>query len=333
VNGPVLVTGGSGFVGGELVRRLAADGVEVRGLARSPEAERRVAARGATAVAGDVLDEATVERAAAGCDVVFHVAGVNATCVRDPFPMIRANVAGAERVVRAAARAGARRVVLTSSAATIGERARELGTEASVHRGSFHSAYERSKWLGERRAKLAAQEAGVELVIVNPSSVQGPGRSNGTARLLITAMDGRVPAIVRTWVSIVDVGDCAAGHVLAAERGEDGERYLLNGASLPVGGLLHEIQRVTGRHRRVLVLPPAALRAAGVAGDLAGRLFRRGVPFCSEAARTLAQGHRYDGSRATRELGLAYTPLEETLRRTLAWYVDRGLVRPPRAAP
>jgi dihydroflavonol-4-reductase len=146
-------------------------------------------------------------------------------------------------------------------------------------------------------------------------------------------MNGRVPAVVRTWVSIVDVADCAEGHVLAAERGEDGERYLLNGASVPVGDLLRAIQRVTGRRRRPVVLPVPVLVAAGAAGDLAGRLLRRDLPLCSEVARTLAHGHRYDGSRAQRELGLTYSPLDETLRRTLAWYVERGLVRAPIAGP
>jgi dihydroflavonol-4-reductase len=332
VSGPVLVTGGSGFVGGAIVRRAVAGGEQVRALARSAAAERTVATYGATAVLGDMMDEGSLVRAADGCATVFHAAGINATCRRDPIPMYRANVVGTERMVRAAAHAGARRVVLTSSAATIGEARGTVGREDSPHRGSFLSHYERSKWLAERRAFEVAAETGIELVAVNPSSVQGPGRTTGTARLLIAAMNGRAPAVVDTTVSLVDVDDCAEGHLLAAERGEVGRRYLVNGVSLPMPEMLRAIEALTGRSGRALPIPATLAAVAGAIGDLAATLLRRDLALCSEVARTLRHGHRYDGSVAARELGLRYTPLEETLRRTFAWYLERGLVRPPRRA-
>jgi dihydroflavonol-4-reductase len=260
--------------------------------------------------------------------VVFHAAGVNAMCSRDPDRIYRTNVLGTERVVRAAAASGARTVVLTSSAATIGERRGVIGREDVAHRGSFLSVYERSKWLAEGRGMKAAAEAGIRIVAVNPASVQGPGRTSGTARLLIAAMNERAPFVVDTAVSLVDVDDCARGHLLAAERGEDGQRYLLSGASLGTLELLAMIRRLTGRStRRVLRIPSAFVPVAGAIGDLASSLLRREIPWCSELARTLLHGHRYDGSRASRELGLRYTPIDETLARTFAWYVEHGLVR------
>jgi dihydroflavonol-4-reductase len=332
VNGPVLVTGGSGFVGGAVVRRLVADGTQVRALARSAAAERSVASLGATPLLGDVDDEDSLARAAEGCDVVFHAAGVNALCRRDPIPVYRTNVLGTERMVRAAARAGSRRIVLTSSAATIGEPRGTIGREDSPHRGSFLSHYERSKWLAERRGFAAAADAGIEIVAVNPASVQGPGRTTGTARLLIAAMNRSPPAVVNTTVSLVDIVDCALGHVLAAEGGEDGQRYLLCGASLGMPELLGMIRRLAGgTSGGSLRIPPAIVPIAGGIADLATSVLRRDLPVCSELARTLRHGHRYDGSRARRELGLEYTPIAETLRRTFAWYVGQGLVRrPPR---
>jgi dihydroflavonol-4-reductase len=330
VNGPVLVTGGSGFVGGAVVRRLVADGTEVRALARSDDAERSVASLGATPVPGDVDDEVSLARAAEGCDVVFHAAGVNALCRRDPIPIYRTNVLGTERMVRAAARAGSRRIVLTSSAATIGEPRGAIGREDSPHRGSFLSHYERSKWLAERRGFAAATDVGVEMVAVNPASVQGPGRTTGTARLLIAAMNRPPPVVVDATVSLVDVDDCAWGHVLAAERGEDGQRYLLCGVSLRMPELLGMIRRLAGGSSgRALRIPPAIVPFAGGIGDLAASVLRRNLSLCSELARTLRHGHRYDGSRACRKLGLEYTPIAETLRRTFAWYVEQGLVRRP----
>jgi dihydroflavonol-4-reductase len=333
VTGPVLVTGGSGLVGGAIVRRLVAGGTEVRALARSSAAERRVAELGATPLRGEVEDEESLARAAEGCDLVFHAAGVNAMCRRDPIPIYRTNVLGTERMVRAAARAGARRVVLTSSAATIGEPRGATGREDAPHRGSFLSHYERSKWLAERRGFAAATDAGIEIVAVNPASVQGPGRTAGTAWLLIAAMNRRVPVVVNTPVSLVDVDDCASGHVLAAERGKDGQRYLLCGASLGMPQVLEMIRRIAGGSSpRPLRIPPAIVPIAGAIGDLAGSLLRHDLPVCSELARTLRHGHRYDGSRASRELGLQYTALAETLRRTFEWYVEQGLVRRPPGA-
>jgi dihydroflavonol-4-reductase len=332
VNGPVLVTGGSGFVGGGLVRRLVADGTEVRALARSAAAERSVASLGATPLPGDIEDEASLARAADGCDVVFHAAGVNAMCRRDPIPIYRTNVLGTERMVRAAARAGSRRIVLTSSAATIGEPRGAIGHEDSPHRGSFLSHYERSKWLAEQRGLTAAAAVGIEALAVNPASVQGPGRTTGTARLLIATMNRPPPVVVNTTVSLVDVDDCAWGHVLAAERGEVGQRYLLCGASLGVPELLGLIRRLAGGSMGGgLPIPPAIVPIAGGMGDLAASILRRDLPLCSELARTLRHGHRYDGSRACRELGLEYTPIAETLRRTFEWYVEQGLVRRPRS--
>jgi dihydroflavonol-4-reductase len=330
VNGPVLVTGGSGFVGAAVVRRLIDEGTQVRALARSAAAERSVASLGATPLRGDVDDEDSLALAAEGCDVVYHAAGVNALCRRDPIPIYRTNVLGTERMVRAAARAGSRRIVVTSSAATIGEPRGALGREDSPHRGSFLSHYERSKWLAEHRGFAAAADAGIEIVAVNPASVQGPGRTTGTARLLIAAMNRPPPVVVNATVSLVDVADCARGHVLAAERGENGQRYLLCGTSMGMPELLRMICRLAdGSSARSVRVPPSIVSIAGGIGDLAASVLRRDLPVCSELARTLRHGHRYDGSRACRELGLEYTPIAETLRRTFAWYVGEGLVRRP----
>jgi len=327
VTDPVLVTGGSGFIGGAILRRLVQDGVEVRALARSDAAETAVRALGAKAVRGDVLDPGALHRCMDGCAAVFHVAGVNAMCRRDPTPMFRANVLGAELVVRAAAAAGVRRVILTSSAATIGEAPGEIGREDSSHRGSFLSRYERSKHMAERRASEAATEVGLELVVTNPASTHGPGRTDGSARLLVAAAQGRLPVAVATVLSLVDIGDCAAGHVLAAERGRPGERYLLCGASLPSFELVDMVASLTGV-RRPRRLPRAAVALAGTLGDAAGRVLNRDPIFCSELAKTILNGHRFDGSKAERELGLRYTPIEVTLRRTFEWYREQGLLGP-----
>jgi dihydroflavonol-4-reductase len=303
---------------------LVTDGLEVRALARTDEAVGRVEALGAKAVRGDVLDPASLASGARGCAVAFHAAGVNAACAPDPTEMLHVNVGGSANVVRACAETGVGRLVVTSSAAALGEPRGTIGRETSPHRGWFLSNYERSKFLAERAAFDEARGTDLDVVAVNPSSVQGPGRTTGTARLLALAF-GRVVPIVRATVSIVDVDDCVEGHVLAAERGRPGERYVLCGATLTTRELVDALERATGEPRRVLVLPRALVSITGALGRIGSRVMRRETAWCPELARVLLHGHAYDGSRAERELGLRYAPIEDTLRRTLAWQLERRL--------
>jgi dihydroflavonol-4-reductase len=328
----VFVTGGSGFVGGALVARLVERGDEVLGLARSDEAERALIARGARVVRGDVLDEDAMAAGMAGCALLYHVAGVNTMCPADPAALFHANVRGAETAVRAAGRAGVPRVVLTSSAASLGEAAGTVGREDSPHRGSYLSVYERSKHEGEVAAFAAARRAGVELVSINPSSVQGPGRAGGTGRIMIAYLNGRLRAFVDTSISIVDIADCVEGHLLGAERGRAGERYVLNGATLSSSEALEIVSELSGTRHEVRLLPPPIARAAGAVVEGAFRVRRKTPPVCREMVRTLLHGHRYDGSRAARELGLRYTPVAETFRRTIEWAASEGLVARPAPA-
>jgi dihydroflavonol-4-reductase len=323
----VFVTGGSGVLGRALVERLIGRGDEVVALARSPAAEDVLASLGARVVPGHILDEEAMSAGMEGCALAFNVAGVNTLCVEDVTAMTQANVDGPAAAVRAAARAGVRRLVHTSSAATIGEPRGVIGSESTPHRGWFLSAYERSKTEGERAVFRAGREAGVEVVCVNPSSVQGPGRTGGTGRFLLAFLDGRLKVFVPTNVSLVDIADCTEGHLLAAERGVSGERYLLNGMTLTITEALALAAEVAGVDSKPRLLPRPVATAAAYAVEHAFRLARRRPPVCREMVRTLLHGHRYDGSRATRELGLQYTSPRETLRRTVEWARSAGLLR------
>ena len=322
----VFVTGGTGVIGSALVARLLERGDEVVGLARSDAAASALGARGATVVRGEGYDEDALAQGMEGCAVVYNVAGVNSLCVQDPRPMQRLNVDGAAAAVRAAARAGVARLVHTSSAATIGEPPGTVGTERTPHRGWYLSTYERTKTEGERAAVAAARVVGQDLVLVNPSSVQGPGRAGGTARFLLAFLDGRLKVFVPTTISLVDIDDCITGHLLAGDRGVAGERYLLNGMTLPIDRALALAAEVAGVQRRPRLVPR---RVATIAAGIVERGFGlagRKPPVCREMVRTLLHGHRYDGSRAERELGLRYTEPRETIRKTVEWARAEGLI-------
>lgn len=323
----VFVTGGTGVIGTALVTALLARGDEVVGLARSDAAARALSDRGVEPVRGETWDLAPMTAGMRGCALAFHLAGVNALCVADPRPMERANVDGAVAAVRAAHAAGVRRLVHTSSAATIGEPAGTIGTEWTRPRGSFLSTYERTKTEGEEAALAAARELRQDVVCVNPASVQGPGRIGGTGRFLLLFLDGRLTVFVDTNMSLVDIDDCVAGHLLAAAHGASGERYILSGIRLTMTEALSLAAQVAGVEARPRLAPRAVATIGGACVETAFRLRGKHPPVCREMVRTLLHGHRYDGSRAERELGLTYTPAVETLRKTFEWARAAGLLR------
>jgi dihydroflavonol-4-reductase len=325
----IFLTGGSGLIGGALAGRLTERGDTVVALARSDASARMLAGRGVEVVRGDVLDEDALAEGMRDCELAFHLAGINTLCPEHPFELFHVNVRGPEAVVRAAARAGLRRIVHTSSASTLGEAEGTVGREDSPHRGWFLSAYEQSKFEGEHAALEAAQRAGVELVSVNPSSVQGPGRTGGTGKILIALLNGRLRVFVDTRISLVDIDDCVEGHLLAAERGRPGERYVLNGVTLSSQEALALVSELAAASSPVRMLPARVASAAAAIVEFGFRAGRRSPPVCREMVRTMLHGHHYDGSRAERELGLVYTPVRETLRRTAEWAVAHGIVRRP----
>lgn len=309
----VAVTGGTGVVGVPLVELLLAEGHEVSVLVRSGSS----APDGARTVLGDLLDPMSLDRLTAGAEVVFGVAGMNELCTSRPGDMWQVNVIGTRNLLESARRSDVRRVVHTSSAVTIGEARGEVGTEGTIPTGRHLSHYARTKTEAER---LALAFEGVEVVSVNPSSVQGPGRATGTGQILLAAAQRRLRYAVDTVFSLVDIFDCARGHLLAAERGEPGRRYLLSGAALTTREALGILEGIVGPLPSTRFLPDWILGLAGAVGSLVPVPF----PVCPESVRVARHGHRFDGSLAARELGLAYTPIAETFARTVDWFRHTG---------
>ena len=326
--GRTVVTGATGLLGSAIVEQLVAAGRQVGALVRSDAAAARVVALGAEPVRGDLGDPASLQAAFAGCEAVYHAAGVNAFCLPDPRPLFAVNVAGSRAVALAAAGAGVSRLIYTSSAVTVEGKADPTGS-ARARRRALPSEYARSKAAAEQAVRRVAEQTGLSVVYVNPASVQGPGRTGGTARLLIGYLNGRLRAAVDGPLNVVDIADCTRGHILAEEKGTAGERYLLCGASTTFREGLELLARITGIEDAPRFLP--AWLAYGLAAGIeaAGRIRNRRAPFCREMVRTLTEGNPYDGSTAARDLGLVYTPIEVTMRRTISWYLAEGLIKRP----
>lgn len=321
-----FLTGGTGFIGNALLKRLLASGWEVVALVRRQEDAARLRAQGANPVVGDLLDQEALARAMQGGDVVYHVAGLNRFCLRDPSSLYQINIEGTRNVLHAAFQQRVAKVIYTSSAATIGEPRGVIAHEETPHRGSFLSHYERSKYQAEQVA-LSFARLGLPVVVVNPSSVQGPGRLHGTARLILDYLNGKLPVVFGTHVSFVYIGDCVEALIRAEDRGRAGERYLVSGATLTVWEALALAAECTGLHETPRRLPAPLALALGIGAEAFARLLGRSPRLCLEQVRTMLHGHRYESTKAVRELGLSFTPAKEALSRTIQWYVEAGHVK------
>jgi dihydroflavonol-4-reductase len=322
----VLVTGGTGFVGGLLLTRLVAEGRQVRALIRRPADREQLPDPRVELALGDLRDEDSLARAADGCAVVYHLAGMNQLCLPDPAPLYLVNVEGTRRMLQAARRAGVRRVVHTSSAATLGGDGTRVVDESAGPPEEFTSHYARSKFEAE---ELALAFDGVEVVAVNPSSVQGPGRTTGTAKVFIGYLNGRLPFDLPARFGLCYTEDCVNGHLLAEAKGRPGQRYVVNTATVTNTEAIDLIAVIAGLADRPRTLPLPLAMAAAAGAEALARLSGRPPRLCREFVRTAGHPHLYDGSRAERELGLRYTNLRAAMEATVHWYVQQGLVNRP----
>jgi dihydroflavonol-4-reductase len=332
-----LVTGGTGFVGANLVRELLASGATVRVLAR-PAGDRRALQGCAVEIAeGDLLDVASVERAVAGARHVYHVAADYRLWARDPRALFRANVDGTRHVLRAAAEAGAVRIVYTSTVGALGiPKDGAAGDEATpVSLGDMIGPYKASKFLAERVAdEMAAR--GAPVVIVNPSAPIGPWdvKPTPTGQMIVDFLAGRMFASVDTGLNLVHVRDVARGHVQAAERGRPGQKYILGHENVPLLDLLRRLAALTGLPGPRLRIPYAVawMAAAGMEG--VARLTGRPPRVALTAVRMARKRMYFSPTKAVAELGLPQTPVDEALRDAVDWFRARGYAarRPGRGA-
>lgn len=321
---PTLVTGATGFVGWHVARALLERGCRVRVLARDPARLREL--EGAEPAAGDLLDPASLERAVAGCGVVYHVAADYRLWTRDPQPMYRSNVDGTRAMLAAARAAGVERFVYTSTVGCIGIPERGLGDESMLARmEDMQGPYKRSKLLAERVA-LEFAASGFPVVIVNPTAPVGDHdfKPTPTGKIVVDFMRGRMPAYLDTGLNVADVRDVAWGHLAACERGRVGERYILGGENLTLREIFEALAAAAGRKPPAVRIPYAVAYAAGVVttawASLSGREPR--VPL--DAVRMARKKMWVTHEKAARELGYAPHPAAAALRRALEWFDAHG---------
>jgi len=326
-----LVTGGTGFVGTHVVRALLARGSSVRCLVRRGSNRENLAGLPVEIVEGDLTDPATLVPALARVETLYHCAADYRLWAKDPEPLYAANVGGTENVLRTAAAAGVRRVVYTSSVGALGlAPGREPADEKTpVFREEIVGNYKKSKFDAERIAQAWAGR-GLPVVIVNPSTPVGEldRRPTPTGQMIVDFLNRKIPAYVETGLNLVDVRDVARGHLLAAEKGRVGEKYILGNRNMTLLEILTTLARRTGLPPPSVRLPHAIpLAAAAVSTWIAGWTGR--PPRVSlESVRMARHFMFFDSSKAVRELDMPQSPVEEALDRAVAWFRQEGYVRP-----
>jgi dihydroflavonol-4-reductase len=326
----VFVTGATGFVGSHVARALADQGADLRLLVRGSSDLRNIEDLNAERVIGELRDAASIQTAMSGCEVVFHVAADYRLWVRDPDEMYRANVDGTRAILEAAGKNRVRRVVYTSSVATMGftGNGHPADENSPVALANMIGPYKRSKFMAERVAMDAARN-GMDVVVVNPTTPVGERdiKPTPTGRIVVDFLKKKFPAYVDTGLNLVDVTECARGHVAALEKGRSGERYILGGENLTLKQILDKLAALTGLPSPKVKVPYVMALATGVVDEIVtGRMLGREPRATIDAVRMGRKKMFVTSAKAERELGWRSLPVDDALRRAVTWFQQNGYV-------
>src|SRR5437899_7374253 len=323
-----FVTGATGFVGSHVARALAEQGAELRLLVRATSDPRNIQDLRAERVIGDLRDPDSLDPAMAGCDVVFHVAADYRLWVRDQEQMYRSNVNGTRAVLEAARKNRVRRVVYTSSVATMGftSNGRPADESSPVSLDHMIGHYKRSKFMAEQLA-MEAGRSGMDVVVVNPTTPVGEQdiKPTPTGRIIVDFLKKKFPAYVDTGLNLVDVKECARGHIAALEKGNRGDRYILGGENLTLKQILDKLAAMMGLPSPTIRVPYVLALATGVVDEMVtGRIRRREPRATIDAVRMGRKKMFVSSAKAERELGWKHAPVDDALRRAADWFRANG---------
>jgi len=324
-----LVTGASGFVGAAVVRKLIERGERgVRVLVRPTSDRRNLEGLAVEPVEGDLRDRASLAQALKGATALYHVAADYRLWTRNPDELYASNVEGSKAIIGAAAEAGVKRTVYTSSVAVLGINTdgTPSNEDTPVTVDDMIGHYKRSKYLAEEAVRALVAEHDLDIVIVNPSTPIGPRdvKPTPTGRIVLDAARGKLPAFVDTGLNVVHVDDVAEGHLLAYDKGVKGERYILGGHDMSLQAILTEVARLAGRKPPRVKLPHGAVMPVAAVSELWARAFG-GEPLATRDGIKMARKKMYFSSdKAKTALGYAPRPAEEALKDAVAWFREAG---------
>ncbi|HKW18968.1 MAG TPA: hopanoid-associated sugar epimerase [Terriglobales bacterium] len=323
-----FVTGATGFLGSHVARALAEQGADLRLLVRANSRTKNIDDLKADRAIGDLRDPASLEKGIAGCKVVFHVAADYRLWVRDPEEMYRANVEGTRAILEAARKNKVRRVVYTSSVATMGftSNGQPADENSPVSLDNMIGPYKRSKFMAEQ-VTIQAARAGQDIVIVNPTTPVGERdiKPTPTGRIVLDFLKRKFPAYVDTGLNLVDATECAHGHISALEKGRSGERYILGGENLTLKQILDKLAAITGLPSPSIRVPYVLALATGVVDEVfTGRIRGQEPRATIDTVRMGRKKMFVTSAKAERELGWKCMPIDNALRRAAEWFRGNG---------
>jgi len=323
-----LVTGAAGFLGSHVTRQLVARGDDVRVLMRPSSTNRAIADLSLEYVTGDLRDPASLDRAMKDVKRVFHVAADYRLWARRKQDIYDSNVGGTKNLLDAAKRAGVEQLIYTSTVATIAvDRPQHPNEFTDARLEEMVGHYKRSKWLAEKEA-LSSAKNGLPVIVAMPTTPVGPWdwKPTPTGKIMLDFLNGKMPGYVETGLNFVGVEDCAAGHLLIAEKGKVGERYLLGGQNLTLKQMLDALSKITGLPAPKLKIPHGLALGVAYASTVFSRLLGRepGIPV--EGVKIARHMMFVDCSRAQRELGFKAGPVAAALERAVRWYEANGYI-------
>jgi dihydroflavonol-4-reductase len=327
---PIFLTGATGFLGSHVARVLAEQGASLRLLVRSTSNPKNLEGLKAETATGDLRDHASLEKAMSGCDAVFHVAADYRLWVTDPNEMYRSNVEGTRAILEVARKNGVKNVVYTSSVATVGFRrnGQPADEDSPVSLADMIGHYKRSKFMAEQIA-LEAGRSGMRVVTVNPTTPIGEHdiKPTPTGRIVVDFLKRKFPAYVETGLNLVDVRECARGHVAALEKGKSGQRYILGGENLTLKQILDKLGTISGLPSPTVKLPYFVAYLAGAVDEtINGRILGKEPRATIESVRMGKKKMWASSDKAERELGWKIVPADDALRRAVEWFKANGYV-------
>ncbi len=328
-----LVTGAAGFLGSHVARQLTARGENVRVLVRASSSNRAIADLPLEYVTGELRDKTSLQRAMNGVHRVFHVAADYRLWAKNPQDIYDSNVGGTQNLLEAAKQASIERLIYTSTVATIAVDRPALPNEfTDAKLGEMVGHYKRSKWMAEREVLQAAKD-GMPVIVAMPTTPVGPWdwKPTPTGKIIVDFLNGKMPGYVETGLNFIGVEDCAVGHLLVAEKGKIGERYLLGGENLTLKQALDTLARLTGLPAPKLKIPHALALGVAYAETAFSRLIGREPQIPVEGVKIAAHVMFVDCTRAQRELGFKSGPVVDALERAVRWYEANGYVSARRA--
>jgi dihydroflavonol-4-reductase len=326
----VFVTGATGFIGASLVRELLGEGYEVKALARPGSDRRNLHGLEVEICEGDLCHRESLERGVAGCDILFHAAADYRLWTRQPATMYDINVGGTRNILETALKCGVSKVVYTSSVGTLGNPGNGTpGDETTqVSLADMVGHYKKSKFLAEREAESFVKR-GLPLIIVNPSTPVGrlDIKPTPTGKIIVDFLNRRMPAYLDTGLNVIDVEDCARGHILALQHGRNGEKYILGHENLTLQQIFAMLEEITGLPAPRVRLPYTPILLAAYANEALAK-FTGKEPLIPLAGVQMARKFMFfDSAKAVRELGLPQRPAAEALRKAVEWFRSHGYAR------